>query len=86
MDNKKLNNKDLNGVSGGSSTLEKYLKSLVEKDKDKTMVDYGTGVALDLNPSVDYDENGNLIVIKREKDSETTEQYDLFMNNQKTQE
>ena len=66
--NKKLNDKDLNNVAGGSD-LDKYLKSISGQDKDKMLVDYGTGVALDLNPSVDYDKLENLIIVKREKDS-----------------
>lgn len=65
---KKLDNKNLNDIAGGSTDLEKYLKSLVGKDKDKNLVDYGTGVQLDLNPSVDYDKNENLLIIKREKE------------------
>ena len=66
--NDELNNKDLNNVSGGNSTLEKYLKSLVGKDKDKTLVDYGTGKTLDLDPSIKYEDDGNLLIVKREKD------------------
>ena len=66
--NKKLDNKNLNDITGGSNDLEKYLKSLVGKDKDKNLVDYGTGVQLDLNPSIDYDKKENLLIVKREKE------------------
>lgn len=65
--NEELNNQNLENVSGGESSLEKYLKTLAGKDKDKMSVDYGTGVALDLNPSVDYDDRNNVHIIKREK-------------------
>ncbi len=67
--NKQLNNKDLNGVSGGNN-LEKYLKSLAGKDKNKLLVDYGTGVKLDLDNTIDYEKSDNLIILKREKDKQ----------------
>ena len=66
--NDELDNKNLNDIAAGSGVLDKYLKTIVEKDKDKNMIDYGTGVQLDLNPSVDYDKNENLLIIKREKE------------------
>lgn len=59
------------------SSLEKYLKSLYVGDKNKRLVDYGTGVALDLNPSVDYDKSENLLIVKREKASEKNATSDL---------
>ena len=63
--NKQLNDSDLNNIAGGSD-LDKYLKTLAGNDKNKELVDYGTGKALDLNPSVDYDKSENLIIVKRE--------------------
>lgn len=66
--NDELNNNNLNDIAGGSTDLEKYLKSLVGKDKDKNLVDYGTGVQLDLNPSIDYDKKENLLIVKREEE------------------
>ena len=62
-DNKELNNKDLKDVAGGSN-LDKYIKIL--PDKDKKLVDYGTGVALDLEPSIKYEEDGNIEIILRD--------------------
>lgn len=64
--NKELDNQELDNVSGGS-VLEKYLKHLAEKDKP--LVDDGIGTELDLNPSTSYDEAGNLIIVKRDKDN-----------------
>ena len=66
--NNELNNKDLDNVSGGNSSLEKYLKDLVGKDKSKIIIDNGEGKQLDLNPSIDYEKDEKLIIIKREKD------------------
>ena len=68
MNKNELNNEDLNKISGGKTNLDKYLKTLVGKDKDDILVDYGTGTQIDLNPSVDIDDNNNVYVIKREKD------------------
>lgn len=68
MFSKKLRNRDLNAVSGGKGNLEDYLKKLVVKDKDKMLVDYGTGVELDHDSSVSYDESGNLLIVKSEKE------------------
>ena len=65
--NKELKNKDLNSVSGGSSDLDKYLKTLAGKDKKDILVDQGDGIKLDLNPGVQYEDDGNLLIIKREK-------------------
>lgn len=67
-DNKELKIDDLNSVSGAGTNLEKYLKSLAGNDKSKVLVDYGTGIQLDLNPSVNYEENNNVRIIKREKE------------------
>ena len=68
MFSKKLRNRDLNAVSGGKGNLEDYLKKLVVKDKDKMLVDYGTGVELDHDSSVPFDESGNLLIVKSEKE------------------
>ena len=59
----------LNNVTGGSD-LDKYLKSIERKDKNKILVDYGSGTAIEHESNVDYDESGNLIIIKREKINE----------------
>ena len=64
--NKQLNDKLLDNVDGGTD-LEKYLKSLTGNDKNKVLVDYGTGVELDNNPSIDYDKQENIIIVKRDK-------------------
>ena len=70
--NKELNNDELNNVSGGGKSLEDYLKTIVENDKNKILVDEGTGKQLDINPSVDLNDDSKLIIIKREKDSPET--------------
>lgn len=49
------------------SDLEKYLKSLAGADKNKMLVDYGTGVELHAESTINYEESGNLLIIKREK-------------------
>ena len=73
MSDKELQNDDLNNISGGNSNLDKYLKTLVGKDEDKMLVDYGTGVALDHDSTVAYEGNNNVYIIKREKcDAEKT--------------
>lgn len=69
---KELNNKDLNNVSGGSN-LDKYLKSLTGHDKSKALIDYGTGVQLDLDSTVQKEDDGNISIIKREKNSPEVE-------------
>lgn len=66
-DRNELNNIDLNNVAGGKTNLEDYLKTLAGKDSKDKLVDYGTGVQLDLDPSVNYDDNNNVYIIKREK-------------------
>lgn len=66
-DRNELNNIDLNNVAGGKTNLEDYLKTLSGKDSKDKLVDYGTGVQLDLDPSVNYDDNNNVYIIKREK-------------------
>ena len=63
----KLNSQDLDNVSGGDSKLEKYLKTIIEEDKNKILVDYGQGKKLDLDPGVRIDDDGNLLIIKRDK-------------------
>ena len=78
---KGLNNKNLNKVSGGSSILDGYPK-IAKKDKDEFLVDYGSGVEIDLNPSIQYDEHGNLLVVKREKDPPTIG-VELFVTKEK---
>ena len=62
----KLNEKDLDNVVGGSD-LEKYLKQVTGNDKNKILVDEGTGKELKLDSTIDYDKADNLIIIKREK-------------------
>ncbi len=68
--NKELNNDELDNVSGGGKNLEDYLKTVVEHDKNKILVDEGTGKQLDINPSIDINDDGNLIIVKREKGSQ----------------
>lgn len=63
---KEINNKDLNDVTGGSNDLDDYLSKLAGKDKNEPLVDYGTGSQLDLDPSVQKDDEGKLIIINRE--------------------
>ena len=65
--NKKLNNQELDNVSGGKTNLDDYLKTIAGKGKNKILVGYGTGVELSNNSKIDHEENNNLIVIKREK-------------------
>lgn len=67
---RKLNNEELNKISGGKNKLEKYLKSLDldEKEKERILADYDGGKKLDLNPSVPYDDDDNVYVLKRERD------------------
>lgn len=67
MNNKELNNQDLNNISGGKHNLEDYLKE-IKKDKEKPLVDYGTGKHLDLDPSIHWEDENNAHIIKREKD------------------
>lgn len=62
---KELNNSDLSNVSGGSD-LDKYLKTLAGNDKDKKLVDYETSFHLDIDSSVDYEDDGKLIIVKCE--------------------
>ena len=66
--NKELNNQDLNSVVGGENDLDKYLKTLTEKDQKKQLVGYETGTQLDLNSDVYNEDDGNAHLIKREKD------------------
>ena len=70
---KELNDQELNNVSGGESSLDKYLKTLVGTDKNKILVDQGTGKTLDLNPAVKFEDDNNVYIIKREKSDETPE-------------
>ena len=62
-----LMNQDLNDVTGGSNDLDDYLNKLAGKDKNEPLVDYGTGSQLDLDPSVQKDDDSKLIIINREK-------------------
>lgn len=64
---KELGNEDLDNVSGGAKNLDDYLKTLVGQDKP-LIVDQGTGKSLELKPSITKDDDGNIYVIKREKD------------------
>ena len=73
---KQLNIEELDNVSGGDSKLDKYLKTIA--GKDKTLVDKGTGTILDLNPSVEPVDDGNLYIIKRDKEKPEIEA-DLFV-------
>lgn len=66
--NKIVNDEDLNNVTGGSD-LDKYLKSIERKDKNKILVDYESGTTIEHDSDVDYDKSGNLIIIKREKNN-----------------
>ena len=64
-----INNDDLNDVSGGKADLNKYLKELAGKEKNRVLVDNGGQEELVLNPSVPYANDGNLIIVEREKES-----------------
>ena len=76
---KQLKNKNLDSISGGSANLDKYLKKIDGKDKNDILVDYGSGVGLDINLSIQYEEDGNLHIIKREKNSPVIDA-DLYIN------
>lgn len=76
---KELNNNDLNNVSGGSSNLDKYLKVLTSKDKNNIIVDHGSETELVLKQSVEYEDDGNLHIIEREKDSPVVDA-ELYVN------
>lgn len=69
MSDKELDNKELDDVSGGNTNLDKYLKTLAGNDKNKNLVDYGTGTQLDHVSTVQYDSNNETYVLKREKDN-----------------
>lgn len=60
---KKLNNIGLDNDSGGNIDLEKYLISL----QDKELIDRGTGIKLDIDPSTHNEKAGQLIVVKCDK-------------------
>ena len=76
-----LNNDDLNNVSGGKADLNKYLKELAGKDRNKVLVDNGDQEELVLNPSIPYANDGNLNIIEREKDSPVIDA-ELYIKNE----
>lgn len=76
---KQLKNIDLDSISGGSTNLDDYLKKIDGKGKNDILVDHGSGVGLDINPSIQYEEDGNLHIIKREKNSPEIDA-DLYIN------
>ena len=76
-----LNNDDLNNVSGGKADLNKYLKELAGKDRNKVLVDNGGQEELVLNPSIPYANDGNLNIIEREKDSPVIDA-ELYIKNE----
>lgn len=77
--NKELENPELENISGGNKKLDDYFKKIDGTVKNKMLVDYGTGVSLDLNPSVDYDKNDNVLIIKREKPDAELPTSDLIL-------
>ena len=76
-----LNNDDLNNVSGGKADLNKYLKELAGKDRNKVLVDNDDQEELILNPSIPYANDGNLNIIEREKDSPVIDA-ELYIKNE----
>lgn len=52
-----LSSKQLNNVSGGDATLDKYLKELAEKDKQQTLKDNDDGREIVLNPNFPLEDN-----------------------------
>ena len=64
-----LNEEELEEVCGGrdgSTPLSKYLREL-EHDKGERLAAHGDGSALSLDPSVKYENEGNLLIVMREK-------------------
>ena len=76
-----LNIDDLNNVSGGKADLNKYLKELAGKDRNKVLVDNDNQEGLVLNPSIPYANDGNLNIIEREKDSPVIDA-ELYIKNE----
>ena len=60
-----LTDDELEVVTGGQSQLDKYIRILVENDKK--LVDTGTGIKLELNPTIKYEKEGNVEIILRDK-------------------
>lgn len=69
MSKKELNNKDLDGVAGGDSVLDEYLRKIGKYDKNKTLVDYDDKSHLELKHEVEIEDDGNVYVVKRERSS-----------------
>lgn len=62
------------------SELEKYLKTLAGNNKNKKLVDQGTGTKISLDPSVEFD-GDNLNIVTRTKESTSNNTAELAMIN-----
>lgn len=64
---KELNEQNLDEVAGGAADLDKYLKVLAGKEKDKPLVDIEDEKQLQLDSTVRYNDDGNVTIILRDK-------------------